>query len=373
MNIGVRVPFLRADFPPDLNDRLRDVLACGYVGAGRRVEAFETALAAYLDVAHVICTSSCTAALTLSYLGAGVERGSTVLSTAMTCAATNIPLLHLGAKIVWLDVDSITGNVTADAVAAGLRDHADARAIVIMDWAGWPCAYDEIGAVAEHAGVPLILDGAQSFGSTYDGTRCGSGAGFICYSFGPTKIFSTVEGGAVIVRDASIARELRALRWYGVDRAARSLVAFWEYDITTPGYRFTANDVFAEIGLQLLPGFDDRLNCHRRIAQVYREGLAGIAGVHVPIEDRRRESNYWMFSIVVEARDRLMRRLHDEGIHAATPHNRNDHLQCFATMHPAAVLAGLDAFAASYMCLPIGPWVTEDDAAHVCSIVRAGW
>jgi len=372
MNESLRVPFLRSAFPEDMTAIVGAVLASGYVGAGRRVYEFECALATYLDVENVVCTSSCTAALTLSYLAAGVGRGDIVLSTPMTCAATNIPFLHLGARIGWLDVDPIHGNVTPDAVRDGLSAYPAARAIVIMDWAGWPCEYDEILALASAAEVPVILDAAQSFGSTLDGRRCGSGAAFVCYSFGPTKILSTVEGGAVVVRDATIAQHLRAMRWYGIDRAARDATAFWEYDVATPGHRFTTNDVFAGIGLKSLPHLDHRLAHHRRLAQLYGHGLSGIAGLTLPTDDARRVSNYWMFSIVVEGRSRLLRRLHDSGIHAATPHNRNDHLTCF-TETDRRPLPGADHFAANYLCLPIGPWVSEEDVAEVCSIARAGW
>ena len=372
MTRTTRVPFLRSEFPVDMTAVVGPVLASGYVGAGLRVDAFERALATYLDVENVICTSSCTAALTLSYVAAGIGRGDIVLSTPMTCAATNIPLLHLGARIVWLDIDPITGNVTPDAVRDGLSAHPTARAIVIMDWAGWPCAYDDICAIADGAGVPVILDAAQSFGSTLDGRRCGSGAAFVCYSFGPTKIFSTVEGGAVVVRDRALAQHLRGMRWYGIDRAARDATAFWDYDVRTPGHRFTTNDVFAEIGLQSLPHFDRRLAHHRLLAQCYRDGLAGIAGLTLPSDDARRASNYWMYSIIAECRTRLLQRLHDAGIHAATPHNRNDQLTCFAhtERHPSP---GVDHFAANYLCLPIGPWVSEGDVVEICSIVRAGW
>lgn len=372
MTAATRVPFLRSDFPCDITPVVGPVLTSGYVGAGARVDAFERALANYLGAEHVVCVSSCTAALTLSYLTAGVGQDVVVLSTPMTCAATNIPLVHLGARIKWLDVDPVTGNVTPDALRDGLRTHPEARAVIIMDWAGWPCAYDDLCAIADAAGVPVILDAAQSFGSTCDGKKCGSGFAYVCYSFGPTKIFSTVEGGAVVVRDARLAQHLRTLRWYGVDRAARDKTAFWEYDVTTPGYRFTTNDVFAEIGVQTLPHFDRRLAHHRHLARRYDEGLAGIAGLTLPREDERRESNYWMFSILAQHRDRLLRRLHSAGIHAATPHNRNDRLQCFVD-GAAQPLPGVDRFAAEYLCLPIGPWVSEDDVADICSIVSAGW
>src|SRR5687767_14237856 len=110
----IKIPFLRSEFQRDVWESVGDVFSSGYVGSGPKVQDFEARLAEYLGVSNVILTSSCTAALTLSYLECGISRGALVLSTPVTCAATNIPLLHLGARIVWLDVDPLSGNVTRE-------------------------------------------------------------------------------------------------------------------------------------------------------------------------------------------------------------------------------------------------------------------
>src|SRR5438067_2637732 len=189
---SVTIPFLQSHFPGGISDELSTVFASGYVGAGELVRSFENALQDYLGAPSILSTSSCTAALTLAYVDVGISPGSTVLSTPMTCAATNIPLLHLGAKIRWLDVDPDSGNVTAASIAAGLNQHSSARAVVIMDWGGTPCDYPSISKECSDRNVPLILDAAQSFGSLYADKRYPTDIDYVCYSFGPTKLLSTV-------------------------------------------------------------------------------------------------------------------------------------------------------------------------------------
>lgn len=366
------IPFLRAEFPAEIVDKIMAVLTSGYVGAGPVVDDFELAIQEYLSAPNVVCTSSCTAALSLVYEELGATRGTRVLSTAMTCAATNLPLLHAGSEIIWLDVDPHSGNVTPQTLATALAEQPEVHLAAIVDWAGMPCDYEGLRKVAQSHGIPVVLDAAQSFGSTVDGSRLPSLGDYICYSFGPTKILSGVEGGAIVTRHHGSARKLRSARWYGVDRAARDPVAFWQYDILEPGHRYTTNDVFATVGLHMLKRFEARLETHRRVAAIYMSRLADVVGLTLPVIGSSIAPNFWMFTITVDRRADFIRKLHARDIHAATPHNRNDHLSCFAG-RPSRDLPGLTHFAEHYVCLPVGPWVSEEDAERVCEVIRTGW
>jgi dTDP-4-amino-4,6-dideoxygalactose transaminase len=235
-----------------------------------------------------------------------------------------------------------------------------------------PCAYDEVRAVAKEAGIAIVLDAAQSFGSTVDGRTLPTVGEYICYSFGPTKILSSVEGGAVVNAGRPAPQSMRRARWYGIDRAARDPVNFWQYDITTPGYRYTSNDVFAAVGLQMLRCFDARLEAHRRVADTYLSCLRDVDGIVLPRVAPSVEPNWWMFTVTVERRFDFMRKLQAKNIHVARPHNRNDRLTCFDGT-TANELSGLLYFAEHYVCLPIGPWVSQESAERVCDVIRSGW
>lgn len=366
------IPFLRAEFPHDIVTEVEHVLTSGYVGAGPGVELFEREIGAYLGTPHVVCTASCTAALSLAYDDIGIGAGDVVLTTPMTCAATNTPLLHAAARIAWVDVDPLSGNVTAESLDAALQCHPDANAAIVVDWAGVPCDYEGLSAITSRRDVPLVLDAAQSFGSIHRGSLCPQGIDYVCYSFGPTKILSSVEGGAVIGRSSENADRMRVARWYGIDRARRDPTEFWEYDITRVGQRFTSNDVFATIGRQMLHRLPQRLAMHRRLAAIYEAELKHIQGlILVPIP-KDSLPNYWMFTIHVEQRRSFLRAMHAAGIHAATPHRRNDRLACFANAE-GTELPGVTSFGETYVCLPIGPWVRDEDVHSICEVIRRGW
>lgn len=367
------VPFLRAVFPAGLHLEFADVFESGYVGAGDRVEAFEVALRRFLGAPEISVTSSCTAALTLAYVAAGVQRDTSVLSTPMTCAAANIPLLQLGARVHWLDVDPQSGNATARSVAAALERHPDARLVVVMDWGGVPCDSTGIAEVCRRAGATLVLDAAQSFGATFEGDLYRRGPDYVCYSFGPTKILSSIEGGAV-GSPASDAERLRALRWYGIVRQNRDLWRFWDYEVTEPGYRSISNELFATVGLGMLQRFEDRLRLHRTLAGLYDERLQEVPGLTIARRPAASQPNSWLYTVLAERRSDLLAKLHAQGFHAATPHRRNDVLlERWCPQAPEEAVAGVAAFDASYLCLPIGPWVQPADVDSICTSIRSGW
>jgi len=368
------IPFLRFQPPCEVEHDVMAVLRSGYVGAGESIASFERALQSYLGSSAVVVTSSCTAALTLAYQSAGIRPGSVVLSTPMTCAATNIPLLQLGAKVAWMDVDPLSGNVTGRTVAAALQRHPNAKALVIMDWGGAPCEYPIIMRHCRSLRIPVILDAAQSFGSTYAGSLYPEEIDYVCYSFGPTKLLSAVEGGAIAVRTSSLPDRIRSLRWYGIRREARDPWRFWDYTVEELGHRFVSNNLFAAIGLRALSQIQERLRYQRVLAGMYDSLLTGIPGLRIAPRQAESLPNFWLYTIVAQDRDDLLEKLHGEGIHAAIPHQRNDHLlSSWNSPESRETLVGVDTFARHYLCLPIGAWLQFSDIERVAAVVRSGW
>lgn len=370
----VTIPFLKASFLPDIHEDLAGVLESGYVGPGDCVQRFEEALHSYLGAPSILVTSSCTAALTLAFINTGITDGSVVLSTPMTCAATNIPLLQLGATIEWLDVDPSSGNVTAETVIHGFNQHPEARVVVIMDWGGTPCEYPEIAEQCHRRDALLILDAAQSFGTAYENQLYPKDIDYVCYSFGPTKLLSAIEGGGIATKNDSSLERIRALRWYGILREGRDTLRFWDYKIQELGYRFVSNNLFATVGLRMLSVIEDRLRTHRNLASVYDASLGKLPGLRLGARPVNSRPNFWLYTILVEGRDRLIAKLHSDGIHAATPHQRNDHLlQAWNSSRSTGRLAGLTKFCEEYLCLPIGPWLQPTDVEKICQCISSGW
>ncbi|WP_156346043.1 DegT/DnrJ/EryC1/StrS family aminotransferase [Verrucomicrobium spinosum] len=161
---------------------------------GPQVEAFESKLKDWVTSPHVLTLNSGTSALHLALRLAGVEHGDEVISTAMTCMATNVPILANGARIVWADINPKTGNLCPKSVAEKITPKT--KAIVCVDWGGYPCDFTELRAIADQHKIALIEDAAHAFGATYKNQKMAALPDFTTFSFQAIKHVTTVDGGA---------------------------------------------------------------------------------------------------------------------------------------------------------------------------------
>jgi dTDP-4-amino-4,6-dideoxygalactose transaminase len=213
-------------------DAVTEVLASGWVAQGPRVARFEREFAAAQDVAHAVATSSCTTALHLALVVAGVAPGDDVVVPSFSFIATANAVVHAGARPVFADVDPITGNVTAETVGAALTLRT--RAVVVVDQGGVPVDLDPIRALCDARGMVVVEDAACGAGSTYHGRPVGAGADLTAWSFHPRKILTTGEGGMLTTPRAEWAERARRLREHAMsvsaaDRHASVLAPAEEY------------------------------------------------------------------------------------------------------------------------------------------------
>ena len=365
------IPLHKVFMPPDmagLTQSLSAVLESGWIGEGPKVLEFEQALQPKVGSQHVTAVNSCTSAIQLALRLAGVEFGDEVVTTPMTCAATNEPILIAGAKPVWADIDPSSGNIAPESIREKLTDKT--RAIMMVHWGGYPCNIEEIMSIAKEAGVSVIEDAAHALGSTYGDAPIGSHSDFVCFSFQAIKTITTGDGGALVCRAPKDHDRARSLRWFGIDRERRQVneynIADW--DITAAGYKFHMNDIAAVIGLSQLPHFQDLLARRNENAECYRDALANLKRVRLLSEEQDRSSAYWLFTVLVDQQVDFIRHLGEKGIAASIVHRRNDHYTVFKK-HQTQGLSGLEEFSARMVCIPVGPWVTAKDRQHIIEVI----
>lgn len=367
------IPLFKPFMPETVLEPLAKTLLSGWIGEGPRVREFEAALAQRLGVAveQVVTVNSGTSSLQLALRLAKVGPGDEVISTAMTCAATNEPIVLAGARIRWADIDPLTGNISASSIASAITDKT--KAIMIVHWGGYPCDLQAINEIAAAHGIPVIEDAAHALGSEYHGSLIGSHSAFACFSFQAIKTITTVDGGLLVCRSAEDAERGRRLRWFGIDRNARRSEVFWEYDIDEAGYKFHMNDVAATIGLEQIKYLDDLLAHQRRNAAIYYAELQNTPGLTLPPHRDDRLSSYWLMTVLVDERDRFVRMLKANGIASSVVHIRNDRYAVFKDAIQDGPLPGLDAFTERMICIPVGYWVTPDDAQRIATVIKQGW
>jgi dTDP-4-amino-4,6-dideoxygalactose transaminase len=349
---------------------LRGVIASGWVGEGPKVLAFEQALRAVVGHDSVTALNAGTSSLQLALRLAGVEAGDEVISTPMTCMATNLPIVLAGATPVWADVDPTTGNISPASIESRLTPRT--KAIMIVHWGGYPCDIAEINAIARKAGVKVIEDAAHALGSTYHDKPIGCHSDFVCFSFQAIKHIHTGDGGLLSCRSMVDHARSRSLKWFGIDRERRQVNEYGiaEWDIVEAGYKFHMNDIAATLGLAQLPYLDSIVAARQSNARKFREAFCGLKRLQLPIEKLDRLSAYWLFTVLVDDQVGFIRYLNSKGIAASIVHSRNDRMKVLAR-YERRELPGLDKFASSMVCIPVGQWVDEAARGRIIDAVTS--
>lgn len=329
-----------------------------YIGEGPRVAEFEKKFGEHIGApGTVLALNSCTSALDLALHLCGVGPGDEVITTPMTCTATNTHIVLRGATPVWADVDPVTGLIDVMDVASKVTSQT--KVIIAVDWAGRTCDYERLKTIQLFTGrpIPVIQDAAHN--------PYGLGGDYVCWSFQAIKHLTAGDGGALMVPPSQHERA-RLLRWYGLSRDASESFRCTQ-NIQEAGFKYHMNDIAASIGLGNLPDLPKIMKAHHDNAAFYHQALDGVPGITLPPPDP--EGGWWLYTLLTDERDDLIAWLKNAGIAASPVHTRND---THAAFHfPNGPLPGVDAFSSREVAIPVGWWVTTEDRARIAGQVRA--
>ncbi|MCW2912013.1 MAG: Glutamine--scyllo-inositol transaminase, partial [Actinomycetia bacterium] len=350
-----------------------EVISSGWIAQGPRVAEFERGFAEHVQALHGVAVSSCTTALHLSLVLAGVGPGDEVVVPSLSFIATANVARHTGALPVFADVDPATGNVTAKTVEVALTPRT--RAVIVVDQAGVPADLDEIRALCDPRGIRVIEDAACAVGSVYRGRPVGAGAELVAWSFHPRKLLTTGEGGMLTTGEEDWARRARRLREHGMsvsaaDRHASTTVIFEEYVET--GYNYRMTDLQAAIGLVQLTRLDGIVARRRELAARYRRLFAELPGIVTVQDPEYGETNYQSFWVILPdgfpvGRDELLQRLFDAGISARRGIMAAHREPAYADVH--ADLPVTDWFTTRSLILPLFHEMSAADQDRVVEVI----
>ncbi|AHN66782.1 spore coat polysaccharide biosynthesis protein [Treponema pallidum subsp. pallidum str. Sea 81-4] len=247
-----QVPFFVPSFSEAEERAVCDVLRSGWITTGTQALAFEKEFAAYVGAPYACAVNSATSGLLLTFDAMGIGPDSKILTSPYTFVSTASSALHLGAQVVYADIERDSYNISAECVEACLKKDARIRAIVPIHIAGNVCNMRDLNALARKYQVAVVEDAAHAFPSKtacgYAGTLSHAGV----FSFYATKPLTTGEGGMVCTNDAKLAARIACLRSHGIDRAIwdryTNGTAPWRYDVTSLGWKCNLPDILAAIG-----------------------------------------------------------------------------------------------------------------------------
>ena len=348
---------------------LEKTLATRWIGQGPMVDRFEKKLSKdFANNLSVISTGSGTDALHLAYLLANIKKDDEVIVPVFTCTATNIPLLYIGAKIKFADLDKKTMNISVKSVRRLITKKT--KAIICVHYGGLPCDLKELQELASKFKIPLIEDAAHALGAEYNNKKIGSVSDFTIFSFQAIKHITTGDGGALCIKNNKLLEKAKRLRWFGIDRKKKQL-GIWENDIKEIGYKYQLSDLGATLGYESLLEFKKILKHRRDIYQIYLDELQknkNIICVHE--ESKIKKHAAWFFTILTNQKDFLQKKLRSRGIETNQVHFRNDKYSIFKQFVKNSSFPNMDYIEDKYLVLPVHTKMSLKDAARVAKEIN---
>lgn len=343
------------------------------VPLGPNVDEFEHRLEKYLGAPNVVALSAGTAAIHLALVALGVGSGDEVICQSFTFAASANPIKYQGADPVFVDSEPDTWNMSPDALEEAIIDRKKQtghypKAIIPVYLYGMPAKMDEIRAIADKYGIPIVEDSAEALGSEYKGKKCGTLGNYGCLSFNGNKIITTSGGGALVCRSKE---EADRVKFYATQ--AREQRPYYYHE--TIGYNYRLSNVSAGIGCGQMDVLQPHVELRRAIHDFYTKELAEIDGLSVqqnPSTDFN--SNFWLSTVLIDPKtgkdpESLQQFMLDAGVETR---------RLWRPMHMQPVFADAPYYGDTTcetlfdrgLCLPSGSGLKEEELRYVADKIK---
>lgn len=346
------------------------------VPLGPNVNGFEEDLEKFVGQnKKVVALSAGTAAIHLGLIQLGVTRGDEVVCQSFTFSASANPIVYQGATPVFVDSDKDTWNMNPELLEKAIIDRKEKtgkypKAIIVVHLYGMPAKLDEICTIAEKYNIPVLEDAAEALGSEFNGQKCSTFGTYGVLSFNGNKMITTSGGGALVVPDE---KEKKQVMFYATQ--AREPFPYYQHEKI--GYNYRMSNISAGIGRGQMTILDEHIAHHRRIHELYEAAFAEIDGIDMHRNPNEKfNSNYWLSAITIDKDktgfDYETLRLELEKTNIETrPLWKPMHLQPVFKDCPAYTDGTCESLFNQGLCLPSGPWVTDDDIKYIIDIIKS--
>jgi dTDP-4-amino-4,6-dideoxygalactose transaminase len=344
--------------PEEATGEVAKIFKTRWLGQGPKVDLFEQKFSELFNVKYSVSLNSGSAALETAYDLLGLKAGDEVISTPLTCTATNIPLLRMGVKIIWADINPKTLCLDRKDVVKKITDKT--KAIVNVHLGG---IENDLGEMP----VPIVSDSCQALG-VFSGD-------YVCNSFQAIKHITTGDGGMLVVNNEREYHKAKLMRWFGIDRE-KKMENRWQalkhramtFDIEIIGYKRQMTDIAATLGIVGLRHYYEVLEYRTSLANLYKKLLGNLDFIKIIDAPK---NVWWLFTILVDDREDFQTYMDDNKIDTNPVQLRNDTYKIFGGKR--ADLPVLNSIEEKYVSLPLHMKVTEDDVEYICSTIKKGW
>jgi len=369
-----KIEFFKHNINDEDIERVNSVLRSIFLTTGEVVKEFEEKFSNYVGSRYTVGVTSCTAALHLSLLAAGIGPGDEVITTPMSFCATANSILHAGAKPVFVDVEEDTGNLNHELIEKAITERT--KAIIPVHLYGQMCNMKEIKRLADRHGLKIIEDAAHSIEAIRDGIKPGQLSFTACFSFYATKNITSGEGGAIVTNDSTVADKLKMLRLHGIDKSAidRYTKRYEHWDMPILGWKYNMDNIQAALLIGQLERIDEFWQRREYLWNLYEEELKGVKGIKIlkTLPETRHARHLFTVLVPPKKRDEILWRLQDAGIGVAVNY-RPIHLLSYYRKtfgYKEGDFPVSEDIGARTISLPLYPSLKEEELKAVTSTLK---
>lgn len=334
---------------------VNDILHSGQLAYGKHGREFESVLRKYFGTENLLVTNTFNMSIWVALTTLGLKPGDKAIVSPMACLASTQPLLSMGIKVIWADVDPELGTLDLESVRSLIKEKP--KVIIHNHFCGYPGYIDEINSIGQEYGIPVVDDGIEAFGSEYKGYQLGNvGTDVTIFSFNPVRFPNTLDGGVVIFKDEKLYQKSILVRDAGIDRSR--FRDEWDEispdcDIEMVGYSATPMELCSYLGIQQMKHADDILNKQRSNAEQWDVIFQNISDI-TPVLNNYAKPNFWVYGVLVPNKKEYLKMFREKGFYASGVHLNNNTYSVFGDK---SELPGVKSFYDSFLALPSGWWV----------------
>jgi perosamine synthetase len=368
----MKVPYFEPWITDNDKKNIMKALNQRWLTNGPFLSKFENKFQNYINSKHALGVGSATHALHLSNRALGIGPGDEVIVPTFTFVATANSVLYCGATVVLADIDPSTFNISLKSIKNLITKKT--KAIIPVHYGGQSCDMDEIMSIAKKNNLKVIEDCAHSLGSKFDNSFCGTMGDVGCFSFYPTKIITTGEGGMITTNKNNLLKKFKQLRSQGMNITPnqREKLIQWKYDVVDLGYNYRLDEIRSSLGLSQLNRINNINKLRIKIANKYNKLLKNIKGISLPVIKSNRNHIFHLYSIKIEkeynlTRDELFKKLYDKNIGTSVQYYPLHLMSYNKNKYNNLDFPVANKIKNQILCLPIFPTMTQKQIQYVAS------
>lgn len=365
------IPLFKVAMNKNIDKNILQILHSGFITQGTKVEEFEEKLKQLFNYPYILTLNSATSGLTIAHrLLKDKTNCQEVLSTPLTCFATNVPILANGMKIKWVDIDKETCNIDMEDLKQKISK--ETKILTFVHWGGNPINYDKLNKILDDKEkeygfrIQVVEDCAHGFMSLYNQYPIGTFNNISVFSLQAIKHLTTGDGGLIFLPNEEMYNKAKLLRWYGIDRDKRNYKRKdlrLENDVTEWGYKFHMNDINATIGLSNLEIINENIQKHKENAKYYNEKFKNCKNIKLLKQFGKEESSSWIYTLLVDDAEHFIQYMKERDIMASQVHKRNDLHSCVKDFK--CHLPNMEFLTNRYVCIPCGWWINNESREYI--------